>query len=94
MIWENGEFSPVSWMTSFVPHEGAVRASAILSNKTLLADLNAKLDHLLPVLLQIATGSRKEIAQKLQEVKNKYLRGKNTIDDENKQGFIDVGENN
>lgn len=77
-------------MTSFVPNEGAVRASAILSNKTLLADLNDKLEYLLPVLLQIATGTRKEIAQKLQEVKNKYLKGKNTIDDENKQGFIDV----
>ncbi|XP_055607111.1 juvenile hormone esterase-like isoform X2 [Uranotaenia lowii] len=51
VLWAQGKYTQVPWMTGFVPNEGAFTSLAILLNETLLEELNENSQELIPQLV-------------------------------------------
>lgn len=87
---KSANYYPVPWMTGVVQNEGAVRAAAIVANKTLLADFNSKFNQLLPKMVTFQTNSQRHNALIVKRLKEFYLNKTSSFSDENAQAFIDV----
>lgn len=85
-----GSYAPRPWIQSTVQNEGVIRAGSILSNRTLLADLNDRLDELLPQLMELKENDSNSLATISEKIRRRYLNGAGTITQTNQQGFIDV----
>lgn len=77
-------------MTGVVQNEGAVRAAAIVANKTLLADFNSKFNELLPKMVTFQTASSTHNALIVRKLREFYLNNSASFSDDNVQAFIDV----
>lgn len=80
----------VPWLQGTVQNEGAIRASAILTNDTLLADLNQNFDVLLPKLMELSVDGPAEAARVNELMRRRYFNGAHGITKGNEQKFIDV----
>lgn len=89
-IMKSGNYYPVPWMTGVVQNEGAVRAAAIVANKTLLADFNSKFTELLPKMVTFQTASLSHNELIVRKLKEHYLNNSSSFSDDNVQAFIDV----
>uniref|UniRef100_A0A7G3ABS3 Carboxylic ester hydrolase n=1 Tax=Lutzomyia longipalpis TaxID=7200 RepID=A0A7G3ABS3_LUTLO len=88
-IVKKGNFNHIPWMTGLVPNEGIVRAGAILTNATVLEELNENFDNVMPQLMQIsATGD--DLATFWEKAKNFYFNGQAHVNDTNWQQFVDI----
>lgn len=87
---KSGNYKAVPWMNGLVQNEGAVRAAAIVSNKTLLEDFNSKFNWLLPRMVSFNTESTKKNDEVTERLKEFYLNGSTAITAENAQDFINV----
>lgn len=85
-----GSYAQRPWIQSTVQHEGVIRAAAILTNRTLMADLNERLDELLPQLMELKENDANSLSTINEKIKRRYLNGADTITPTNAQGFIDV----
>lgn len=63
----------------------------ILTNETLLADLNAKLDDLLPFIMELNVRNENNVEEIVQKLKDRYFNGTNIDTAEKEQRLVDVG---
>lgn len=87
---QQGRFKHVPWIQGSVQNEGAIRASAIVTNETLVGELNGRFEELLPQLMELEatrTQTLEEIGEKLRQ---RYLNGAVEITPANQQGFVNV----
>ncbi|KAJ6634299.1 Juvenile hormone esterase [Pseudolycoriella hygida] len=90
ITWRTGQFQHIPFMTGVVVREGAVRASAIVTNQPLLDDLNANLKDLLPKLMEIEMKTKRKSNELFEKLKNFYLNGTDIVNEDNRLGFIDM----
>lgn len=91
IAWSRGTFKHIPWMVGFVPNEGDIRVSQILTNKELLDDLNANLDKLLPKLMEITPIQSANLPRIVKRLKEYYFNGSNSIKHPNhEKGLLDV----
>lgn len=64
--------------------------SAIVTNETVLEDLNSKIKDLLPKLMELELKTKSKSDEIFEKLKNYYLNGSVVVNEENLQGFIDV----
>lgn len=63
---------------------------AILTNQTLLADLNANLDDLLTFIMEITVRDENNVEEIVEKIKDKYFNGSNIDTAEHEQRLVDV----
>lgn len=80
----------VPWIQGSVQNEGAIRSAPILSNQMLLADLNERLDELLPALMELNATEENTLDDITTKIKQRYLNGANHISAQNSLGFTEV----
>jgi len=89
-ISRNGNYQHIPWITGVVEHEGAVRAATIVTNETLLNDLNAQFDEVLAPIMEIDVRNEDNIEEIVQRIKNKYFNGGNVDSTEKEQRLVDM----
>lgn len=78
-LWRSGDFARVPTLSGFMDGDGAVRALAILENKTQRNDLNKRFDELMPKLMEIETVSTFFNTRNLKAIKKRYFNGVSTV---------------
>ncbi|KAJ6632704.1 Venom carboxylesterase-6, partial [Pseudolycoriella hygida] len=86
----NGNYLHIPWITGVVEHEGAVRAATILTNQTLLDDLNEKFDDLLPFIMEVDIRDENNTDEIVEKIKEKYFNGSNIDSAEKEQRLVDM----
>ncbi|KDR18975.1 venom carboxylesterase-6-like [Zootermopsis nevadensis] len=92
-IIESGQFTRVPWMAGVVTEEGLIRGASILTNRTLLEDLNQHLPVLGPRLFEInksAVGRDEIVAYIWDRMVRFYLGNQSTITDSSERGFLNM----
>lgn len=92
-VIQSGHYNRVPWMAGVVTNEGIIRAAAILSNDTLLEDLNRRLPLLGPRLLEISksvVGSEDMVAYVWDRLVRFFLGNQTTITPDNSGDFLDM----
>ncbi|XP_049937984.1 juvenile hormone esterase-like isoform X2 [Schistocerca serialis cubense] len=82
-------FTSVPWLTGVVAQEGIIRAVPILSNATQLSEVNARLDELMPVLMELPANQSQQLWQ---QIKRFFFPGGGDVvlGDSNAEAFIDL----
>lgn len=78
-LWRTGDFARVPTLNGFMDGDGAVRALAILENKTILNDLNKRFDELMPKLMEIENTSADVNTRNLKAIKKRYFNGVSAV---------------
>ncbi|KAG4065486.1 hypothetical protein HA402_009047 [Bradysia odoriphaga] len=89
-ISRNGNYEHIPWITGVVEHEGAVRAASVVTNQTLLDDLNAHFDDLLILIMDLDVPNEENAAEIVQKIKDKYFNGSNVDTTEKEQRLVDL----
>lgn len=63
---------------------------AILTNPTLLDDLNSKFDELLPLIMELDVRNESNVEEIVRMLKEKYFNGRNVETIEDEQRLVDV----
>jgi juvenile-hormone esterase len=76
-LWKNGNYAKVPFLSGFMDNDGGVRALGIISNQTLINELNNNYMELIPKLMEVdnekATDEYKKLLVK--KIEEKYFHG-------------------
>lgn len=92
ILLETGNYKAVPFLMGGVPQEGAVRVLTILENDTLKTDFNIHFDDLMEKLMDWPLNfNSTQLNVKMAKVIEEYFGGAHELNEQNWQGFLDVG---
>lgn len=92
-IIQSGQFNRVPWMSGLLTNEGIIRVAAILTNATLLEDLNRRFPVLGPRLFEVSKsveGGEDRVTYVWDRMVKFFLGNATIITPDNEEGFLDM----